>query len=186
MNGHPVWEWGLCSILTQRDVDKFVASGVDPTVLVQGRTNSGVSIVRDRITTSPRRFEFARYSQTDLLDGPAYIAVAFDRYAEPVDLVGWRQGFIGSWLGQIGMLGEEQLDSPRFGEPLLVHPDPLSWLQAGRDGVVVVDPIRAAPMLRDAGPIEVASFGERKILLELMRIKLPDVMVRSDRKVVAA
>ena len=183
---HPIWEWGRCAPLNQRDVDKFVASGVDPTVLVQGRTNSGVSIVRDRITTSPRRFEFGRYSRTEFLDGPAYIAVAFDREAEPVDLVAWRQGFVGSWLGRIGLLGEEQLDSPRFDEPLLVHPDTLSWLRAGRDGVVVVDPVRAAPLLRDAGPLEVADFGERKTLLDLMRIKLPDVVVRADRKVVAA
>ncbi len=62
----------------------------------------------------------------------------------------------------------------------------LSWLRAGREGVVVVDPIRAAPMLRDAGPIEVASFGERRILVDLMRIRLPDVTVRASKMMVAA
>ena len=77
----------------------------------------------------------------------------------------WRQGFVGSWLGRVGLLGEEQLDGPRLGAPLQVHPDPLAWLRAGRDGVVIVDPVRAAPMLRDAGPLEVASFGERRSLL---------------------
>ena len=183
---HPVWQWGKCSVLTQRDVDKFIAVGVDPAVLVQGRTNSGVSIVRDRITTSPHRFEFSRYSRTDFLDCSAYVALTFDRDGEPNDLVAWRTGFIGSWLGRCGLLGEEQLDSPRFGEPLLVHPDVLTWLQAGRDGVVVVDPARAAPLLRDAGPIEVASLGERKALLDVMRTRLPDVTIRSAKKAVAA
>ena len=182
----PVAEWSDCAALGQGDLDGFQNAGIQPHALIQGPYGLGASVVRDRITTSPRRFEFARYARPEHATEPAYIVLAFDRDGDPVDLVAWHQGFIGSWLGGVGLLGEEQLDGPRFGAPLIVHPDPLAWLRAGREGVVIVDPVRAASMLRDAGPLEVASFGERKSLLDLMRVKLPEVVVRQAGKAVPA
>ncbi len=37
MTGNPVTEWARCSALQQRDVDKFVAAGVELLSLVQGQ-----------------------------------------------------------------------------------------------------------------------------------------------------
>ncbi len=92
--------------------------------------------------------------------------------------------FVGSWLGRAGLLGAENLWRAR--DILVVHADPMSWLRAGRDGVVVVDPVRAAPMLRDAGTMEVGSQAERRGLADMLTVKLPRILVRQAMRDIAA
>ena len=91
-----------------------------------------------------------------------------------------------SWLGRAPVLDLEHLDASRFARPLAVHPDPFAWLRAERERICIVDPAQAAPLLRDAGEIEVGSFAERRWLLDLMAVRLPPVRVRGEERRAAA
>ena len=178
----PFSEWKRCSTLRQADIDGFLSAGVDVMSLVQSYDGSGLAIQRDRVVVHPagRRFEFSRFSRGAFLDTSAFILVALDREGEFADLVAFRGGensFAGSWLGRIGLLGEEQID--RACDELRVHGDVMSWLRSGREGVVVIDPVRAAPMLRDAGSMVVGSWEEKRRLADMLSVKLPPIAVEA-------
>jgi hypothetical protein len=177
----PFHEWGACAHLRQSDIDKLLASGVPPLALAQGSRGIGFALARDRIVPhrEARRFEFTRHDETAGEEVCSLIVLALDARGVPVDLVAFHAGatpFIGSWLGRVGLLGEEQIRRAR--DVLQVHATPLSWLRAGRDGVCVVDPVRAAPMLRDAGTMVVATPHERRRLVETISVRLPPIIVR--------
>ncbi|RYC29410.1 hypothetical protein D3273_23980 [Lichenibacterium minor] len=179
---NPFCEWKRCATLRQNDIDGFLSAGIDIISLVQSYDGSGLAVARDRIVAHPekRRFEFSRFSRGAFLDISAFILVALDREGEIADLVAFRGGenaFAGSWLGRIGLLGEEQLDRAR--DELRVHADVLSWLRAGRQGVVVIDPVRAAPMLRDAGSMVVGSWEEKRRLADMLSVRLPPIAVEA-------
>ena len=95
-------------------------------------------------------FEFAR----DVRDASgAVVAVVFlapDDLGNALDLAAWEPeaGRLALWLGRVSMLGQDNLYGWRFDEPLMAHETPLEWLQAGRQGVFVIDPQRASPLLR--------------------------------------
>jgi len=184
----PVAEFPLCRPLDQRSIDHMRSMGVPVLALVSGLDGMGHCIREDRVETRDGRFEFGRYVDHEMVRD-ALVALAFDRDGHTADIVAWRTGsepFVASWLGQIGLLGEENLDGARLGEPLVVHPDPMAWLRSGREGVVVVDAIRAGPMLRQAGEMVVGSHAERNRLNAIMRVDLPKIIVRSHVRVVAA
>ncbi len=184
----PLSEFLLCRPLDQRSIDHMKSMGVPVLALVSDLDGMGHSIRQDRIETRDGRFEFGRYVNHEMVRD-AMVALAFDRDGHATDIVAWRTGpepVVASWLGQIGLLGEENLDGARLGEPLVVHPDPLAWLRCGRDGVVVVDPARAGPLLRQAGEMVVDSHRERNRLNAIMRVDLPKIIVRSHIRVVAA
>jgi len=184
----PVAEFLLCQPLDQRSIDHMKSMGVPVLALVSGLNGMGHCIREDRVETRDGRFEFGRYVDHEMVRG-ALVALAFDRDGHAADIVAWRTGsepFVASWLGQIGLLGEENLDGARLGEPLVVHPDPMAWLRSGREGVVVVDAIRAGPMLRQAGEMVGGSHAERNRLNAIMRVDLPKIIVRSAIRVEAA
>jgi len=188
---HVVPEFERCDLLRQIDLDRFKASGIPTMALVEGKLGLGRCLKKARVVldSSGRRFEFERFSRFHTDADAAFIVLALDRDGEPADLVAWRaepSGFLALWLGQVGLLGEENLDGARFGEPLTVHPDPMSWLRCGREGVVVVDAIRAGPLLRQTGEMVVDSHRERNRLNAIMRVDLPKIIVRSHIRVVAA
>ncbi len=184
----PVAEFLLCKPLDQPSLDHMKSIGVPVQALVSDLNGTGHCIRQDRVEARDGRFEFARYVNHEMVRD-ALVALAFDRDGRAADIVAWRTGhepFVASWLGQVGLLGEENLDMPRLGEPLVVHSDPMAWLRSGRDGVVVVDAIRAGPMLRQAGEMAVGSHAERNRLNAVMRVDLPKIIVRSHIRVVAA
>lgn len=184
----PVAEFLLCRPLDQPSLDHMRSMGVPVMAIVSGLNGMGHCIREDRVETRDGRFEFGRYVDHEMVRG-ALVALAFDRDGHAADIVAWRTGpepFVASWLGQVGLLGEEQIHGSRMGEPLTVHPDVMSWLRCGRDGVVVVDPVRAGPLLRDAGTMQVNSYAERRRLNDMMRMELPRVIVRTALSVVAA
>ena len=184
-----VAEWDACGRLRQADLDSLMAAGVDVLALAGDRFGRGLCVVRDRIVphARARRFELQRHDEVAGEGVSALIALALDGDGVPLDLVAFHGGavpFIGSWLGRVGLLGEDNLWRAR--DALTVHATALDWLRAGRDGVVVVDPVRAAPMLRDAGLMEVGSQAERRRLLDLMAVRLPEVRVRQAERRAAA
>jgi hypothetical protein len=89
----------------------------------------------------------------------AMLLLARDELDDACDIVAWesKTGRLALLLGRVSMLGQDSLYRCRLGEPLIVHETPLEWLQAGRDGVFVIDPQRASPLLRMVEPLVVKS-----------------------------
>ena len=176
-----VAEWKACGVLRQSDLDGLTAAGIPILALAGDVHGNGLCVMQDLIVPHrvARRFEFARHDATAGEDVPALIVLALDVYGEPADLVAFHGGptpFIGSWLGRVGMLGEDSLWRAR--DALTVHAGPLDWLRAERRGVCVVDAARAASALRDAGTLEVGSQAERRRLADMLAVRLPDIRVR--------
>ncbi len=184
-----VAEWQACDFLRQADLDNLTAAGVPVMALTGDRFGGGFCIARDRIVphAAARRFEFGRHDAVAGEGVSALIALALGEDGGPVDLVAFHGGpapFVGSWLGRAGLLGAENLWRAR--DTLAVHATGLDWLRASRDGVVVVDPMRAAPMLRDAGTMEVGSQAERRRLADMLTTRLPRILVRQAMRDIAA
>jgi len=182
MMADPLDEWRRCDRLRQAEIDDLVRRGVGILALAMAEDGSGFCLARDRVVVDLNgwRFEFSRFSRSPWLDIEALIVLALDRDGEPVDLVAFStEGapFVACWLGRVGLLGEEHLDGAWLDEPLRVHAGVLDWLRADRCGVVIVDKARAAPMLRDAGRLSVASWQEKRRLADMLAVKLPSIVV---------
>jgi hypothetical protein len=125
------------------------------------------------------RFELARRARDASSAVIAVIFMARDDLGNPLDLAAWEPetGRLALWLGRVSMLGQDNLYSWRIGEPLTVHETALEWLQAGRDGVFVIDPQGASPLLRMVEPLGVRrpEFGRR--MRESMTIRAPRIVV---------
>lgn len=95
------------------------------------------------VSLDGKLFDFATPGIED--SAKALVFVARDRCGDPRDLVAWapRGHRVASHYGRAALLGEHELDAPRLAGPLRVHRDVLSWLQAGRTGVVIIDRRRA-------------------------------------------
>ena len=109
--------------------------------------------------------------------------LASDDLGNPLDLAAWEPetGRLALWLGRLAMLGQDNLYGWRVGEPLIVHETPLEWLQAGREGVFVIDPQGASPLLRMVEPLAVKrpEFGRQ--LLSALTIRAPRIVVENRR-----
>lgn len=191
MSSDPFTEWQSCAHLRQADMDALRAAGVPTLALAHGFDGTGLGLVRARVVVHPngRRFEFTQYSRGAFLNVAAYVVPALDRELAISDLVAFscsNAPFVSAWLGRVGMLGEEQLDDARLAQPLRVWSSTLDWLRADREGVVVVDPVRAAPMLRDAGPLVVGSSIERNRLADVMAVRLPRIEIEAPERRAAA
>lgn len=98
------------------------------------------------------------------------------------DILFWQSetGRLTTWAGRAFALGEDIIDQPAtycFDCALNIFADPLNWLRAKRDGIVVIDWSRAFDRLRDVPRIAIA-----ESLLPLYRrhmkpARLPDVFV---------
>jgi hypothetical protein len=125
------------------------------------------------------RFELARHARDASNAVTAVVFMARDDLSNPLDLAAWEPetGRLALWLGRVSMLGQDNLYGWRIGEPLVVHETPLEWLQAGREGVFVIDPQRASPLLRMVEPLGVRrpEFGRR--MRESMTIRAPRIVV---------
>ncbi len=160
--------------LRQQQLDWFKRQGVPLLALADPLALR----VAEVVFTAGNRFEFTSYRPAD--DAVlAAIIPAFDADGDLVDLVAWRpqSGAVGTWLGRASLLGEDHLDAPRLGEPLVVHDGVLDWMRAGREGVVVVDSRRAAPLLRDAGVLATASVEHGTRLRKMLAVRPPKVLV---------
>jgi len=159
--------------LKQIEIDWFLRQGVPILALALP-----LAFRTDLVTFAGARFEFTRHRGSD--DAvTAFIFPALDAEGEVADLVAWRpkSESIGIWLGRTGLLGEEQIYSARLGEPLVVHESLLDWLRAERTGVVVVDAVRAPPLLREAEPLAVLSIEHGDRIKRLLTLPAPKILV---------
>ena len=86
---------------------------------------------------------------------------------EDIDLAAWspRTGEIGSWYGRAFALGEDAIFNPAsycFGDALRIHADPLAWLRANREGIVVLRPELTYAALRFVPRVSFADFDTAK------------------------
>ncbi len=175
-------EFERCDLLRQADLDRLKAADVPIMALVQSRFGQGRCLKRARVVldSGGKRFEFERISRYHIDADPAFIVLALDLDGQPADLMAWRpdpRGFLASWTGRAPLLGAEQLEMPRLGEPLRVHETPLEWLRDGRQGVVVVDPKMAAPALIDAAPLAVSTPAFAVRLRSMLHRAPPKIVV---------
>ena len=152
--------------LRQPEIDWLLAQGVPALALAKDHGEIGFVIAASKVVFGDSHFDFA---DDDAEHGvAALIMVARDENGDVADLVAWRprDQLIAPYLGAVSMLGQHNVGMPRLGEPLLVHPEPLNWLRAARDGVVVLNPQHAWAILADAGDLP---GGERRAWPRLTR-----------------
>ncbi|EGE59345.1 UNVERIFIED_ORG: hypothetical protein GGI63_005946 [Rhizobium esperanzae] len=104
--------------------------------------------------------------------GPAWFV-----FAEREDAIFWRPETdeLARWTGRSFALGEQAVDAAgtcSFGHSLNIYTNPLRWLKAGRDGIVVADWRRAFDRLRQVPRIAV----EEELLPVYMENMKPDRM----------
>lgn len=124
-------------------------------------------------------------------DGPVWIAFdIFDGFMEQVDTCFWqpRTGELATWLGRTFALGQEIVDDPAtysFDCRLNIFADPLQWLQADRDGIVVVDWSLAFDRLRDRPRIAVAEEVLPRYRQHMRPSHMPETFIIPSRRVAA-
>jgi hypothetical protein len=125
------------------------------------------------------RFELARHARDASEAIPAVVFAAPDELGQLIDLAAWEPetGRLALWVGRISMLGQDNLYGWRLGDPLMVHETPPEWLQAGREGVFIIDPQRASLLLRMVEPLGVKrpEFGRQ--LQAALTIRAPRIVV---------
>ena len=160
--------------LTQAVLDWFARQGVPPMALARQ-----LPVATDVVVPAGPRFEFARHRGADEAV-TAIIIPGHDEWGELADLIAWRpqSGLLATWLGRVGLLGEEQTFAPRLDQQgMAVHPSCLEWLRAERQGVVVVDPVRARPTLRAMEPLVVHDAAHGVRLHASLRYRDPVILV---------
>jgi hypothetical protein len=133
------------------------------------------------------RFEFARDARDACGAVVAIVFSAPDDLGQLLDLAAWdpETGRLALLLGRVAMLGQDNLYGWRLGQPLVMHESALEWLKADREGIVVINPQRASPLLRMVEPLRVKrpSFGRR--MREVMTIRAPRILVAVNRRAAA-
>lgn len=163
----------------QAQIDRLLGAGVAPLALARDPDEYGYTVAVERVVFDGNRFDFAR----DLDDTGAAMALliaARDEAGDITDIVATRPsaGQIASWLGRVGLLGEQNLWAPRLGsDAITIHPDVISWLADERRGVVVVDADKAKRLLADAGPLLAASIEHGCALRTALTIPAPPIRV---------
>jgi hypothetical protein len=125
-------------------------------------------------------FDFAADLPVDFDDEAvvsAMVLLACDEDGYAADLVAWTTNpyRIASWFGA-PLLGAENLFAPRLDDGLKVFPNPLEWLKAERDGVVIVDSEAAKWSLTDERlTVSDGDFGRK--LREMLSLPQPRIEI---------
>ena len=111
-------------------------------------------------------------------------------FPEADDVIYWqpRSGKMARWNGRSFAVGEDRVYAAAtysFGNWLYIFADPLEWLRASRDGIVIVDWGQAFDRLRDVPRIAVSECLLDKLDQYLQPPRLPEIFVLRRREVVA-
>ena len=174
----------------QAHADWFASQGVTGMDLFMTWDGFAHPVRIDRVAfLSNDRFEFERHLKRERAGVmTAYTVVLRNVRGYEADIAAFhpRTGRVATWLGACALMGEEELYGARLRERLLVHPDPVSWLRAKRQGVVVVNRRHARPLLLDAGPLHCASVEHaRRLQTMLLRERLPTLTADAPEEVAA-
>jgi hypothetical protein len=139
-------------------------------------------IARAEVVFLPDRpgFDFAVDVGGD--DGvSACIFLARDDLGEPCDLVAWEPQArrLAAWYGSAALLGAENIYGPRLDREntLSVFETPFEWLLNDRDGVVIIDPLCAGPVLFAASPLRASSRSYGRRLRDVVNPPSPRIYV---------
>lgn len=166
--------------LRQTSIDYLIKNcGVPPLALTCDGDGAGTALGEAMVEIDDHnRFEFSDPPHSDdAVRG--LIIVARAEGGEPLDLVSWspRSDRLATYHGRPAILGAHQLDEPRFDDPLPVHRGALPWLQAGRHGVVILDPGRAWRLL-DGEALAAADVEHGLELRRALQPPAPRIVVR--------
>lgn len=111
-------------------------------------------------------------------------------FPEVEDTIFWqpRTGELATWTGRSFALGEAVISNPgtySMDGRLNLFPDPLDWLRAGRDGIVVRDWSRAFDQLRDVPRIAVHGHLLKTYQQHMRPRHMPQVFVITQRRCAA-
>lgn len=175
----PIAETERLQPLRDVDIRWFIDRNVPPLALAKGGCGPLAFVARDQVGFDDGRFEFARYSHNRADVVPAYVVPVFDQHHEPLDLVAFRPGKVGSWLGRACLVGEEQVLLERVDDDALdIFENTLDWLRHGRTGCVILDPLRAAWVLHGAGPIRARNIEHGHKLSVALSVPPPKIVIR--------
>lgn len=174
----------------QAHADWFTSQGVAPLDLVMTWDGFAHPVRIDRVAfLANDRFEFERHLKRER-EGvvTAYTVVVRNARGIEADIAAFhpRSGRVATWRGTCALMGEEELFGARMRDALRVHLDPIGWLRAKRQGVVIVSDRRARPLLLEAGPLQCTSIAHGRALLAMLsRVRLPTVLADAPEEVAA-
>jgi hypothetical protein len=126
-------EWQGLTYPTTEELERLSAHGVPPDAMAEPWPIRSARMVLDGLYG----FDFNH-------DGESALIFKAEDRGEPIDLVAWQPstGKFVSWHGNTFCLGDlDQIDNPAtyfMGGALRVHADPLGWLRAYREGIVIL------------------------------------------------
>lgn len=111
----------------------------------------------------------------------AFVVEVRDQFGDHVDWAAWRprSGSLATSIGALPLLGIENCFRPRLGV-LVVHASALSWLTAGRSGVLLRDISQAVDWLRDAGTLLFESREQAQAVRDASTLK--NIFVMNSRR----
>jgi hypothetical protein len=173
--------------LPQAQISKLIANGVPPLAPSRDPDEYGFTVAAHHVVFDGTRFKFARELDEAAEAVSSLIFAARDQAGDVAHIVAARpsDGLIASWLGRVGMLGQQNLWAPRLGsDAITVHADVISWLTDERRGVVVVDADKAKWLLSHAGPLLANSTEHGRALRSALTFS-PDISIPTNRKLAA-
>jgi hypothetical protein len=106
-----------------------------------------------------------------------------DTEGDAVDIAAWQPASarLGTWCHRAWALGEGAIYELRLSEhgALPVWRDPLRWLRACREGVVLIQPCLAAAFLCDVGPLLAEDVAHGCELKEKLTRPAPRILIPS-------
>jgi hypothetical protein len=174
-------QYEQCVSLSPHVLEGLLREGVDVEAICRRVENSTLADPPREaqvVYTSDNGFEFLA-SRPEMAATAALIFLVRDHIGDALDLAAWNLGRRrpALWCGRGSMLGCENLFRPRMTEGLLVHPSPLEWLRAACNGVVILDEVKAAPLLRLAEPLQAASVAHGQYLRRILSVPPPRILV---------
>jgi hypothetical protein len=172
-------EHAMGAFLTDDVLRGLVGLGVDLRRLLDRWRGDPLLIPRlDRVVHLDRPgFEFSDYRPDEEHVG-AMVFIVRNHIGDPIDLAAWSPPRpVALWCSRGAMLGAESLFASRMRDELAVFRDPLGWLRNLCRGVVVLDSIKAAPLLRRAEPLAAEDVAHGRELRKMLEVRPPRILV---------
>jgi hypothetical protein len=129
-----------------------------------------------QVGTARVRFDGNHFEEDP--EGQSSLVFVIHDYGEFIDFAAWDQktGQIGTWRGSGFAINQDTISNPAShfcGDALRIHADPLAWLRADRNGIVIANPTRTYAYLRSSGPLSFADSQHGQRVREWWRAQAP-------------
>jgi hypothetical protein len=168
-----------CRLLRATERERFLAAGVAQIDLAIPDMILGANVV----------FFDKTFAFQDEFDEPQEVTSAFvllcrDDHGDAIDLAAWSPATerLATWLGRAWAIDQFRMLSPRLSDhgALPVFQTPLQWLQAGREGIVILDHDVAQWRVADLGcSLIVDDVSHGQSLRRALTIKPPKILISS-------